>query len=416
MARITNPSLARSVSNGPVTPVRPANPGPNQAVQQKFVTFRSELAATMIEMDDAVDCLLTGLVNGGNVFLMGPPGTGKSFLCEGVCNWVQGNFFNLLLSPTSIPEELFGPVSLKQYRETDVLRRNTVDALPESNISFLDEVMKAPSAVLSALLKIMNERVYHNGPGNHMPVPLRMVVGASNEFAGAGDEAVASFLAPFWDRFLYRTVISGKLTREGRDRLMREPRRKIRPSCLLSLAELDQAQADALLLPVLPETWEAFCRILDELEAGRSITVSPRRLDQLSHGGIQAYAYLSGDDTVRPEHLEVLQWCLWTEGSTEQRNQVRDIVLPIANPTAAKLTEYRQMVAEELEKVKKARSEKKQGMSFTLVASNVTDALRDIDGQVKRLPRSAQTERLHKYIEERLLAVSKAIIDNDFRM
>jgi MoxR-like ATPase len=77
------------------------------------------------------------------------------------------------------PEELFGPVSVSGLKR-DEYRRITAGKLVEAELVFLDEIFKASSAILNALLKIANERVFHNGD-QEMQVPLISLFGASNE-------------------------------------------------------------------------------------------------------------------------------------------------------------------------------------------------------------------------------------------
>ncbi len=65
-------------------------------------------------------------------------------------------------------------------------------------MAFLDEIFKANSAILNALLTILNERCFDNG-NQRVPVPLRMVVAASNEYPANNAE-----LQALYDRFLFR--------------------------------------------------------------------------------------------------------------------------------------------------------------------------------------------------------------------
>jgi MoxR-like ATPase len=73
--------------------------------------------------------------------------------------------------------------------------------LPTATVAFLDEVFKANSAILNALLGLLNERVFDNGR-ERIAAPLVSVVGASNEVPA--DEA----LLAFYDRFLLRVPVA----------------------------------------------------------------------------------------------------------------------------------------------------------------------------------------------------------------
>jgi MoxR-like ATPase len=79
-------------------------------------------------------------------------------------------YFERLLTRFSTPEELFGPLSLKAL-EDDHYERLTDGYLPTAGVAFLDEVFKANSAILNALLTLLNEREFDNGAGR-APTPL----------------------------------------------------------------------------------------------------------------------------------------------------------------------------------------------------------------------------------------------------
>ena len=51
--------------------------------------------------------------------------------------------------------------------------------LPDASIAFIDEVFKANSAILNALLTLLNEREFDNGAGRQH-CPLISAVGATN--------------------------------------------------------------------------------------------------------------------------------------------------------------------------------------------------------------------------------------------
>ncbi len=159
------------------------------------------LSAGLLEREAPVRLALLAALAGEHVLLIGPPGTAKSALARRLHSaFADTRYFERLLTRFSTPEELFGPLSLKAL-EDDRYERLTDGFLPTAGIAFLDEVFKANSAILNALLTLLNEREFDNGT-QRFRTPLVCVVAASNEVPA--DDA----LHAFYDRFLLRVPVT----------------------------------------------------------------------------------------------------------------------------------------------------------------------------------------------------------------
>src|SRR5512145_2554755 len=154
----------------------------------------------LVERRRQVRLALLAALAGEHTLLIGPPGTAKSELARRLhLAFADARYFERLLTRFSVPEELFGPLSISAL-EQDRYERQTAGYLPQASIAFIDEVFKANSAILNALLTLLNERQFDNGAGR-IACPLISAIGATNEVP-AGEVAEA-----FFDRFLVRLPV-----------------------------------------------------------------------------------------------------------------------------------------------------------------------------------------------------------------
>jgi MoxR-like ATPase len=154
------------------------------------------LEGRFLGKDEVIRLLLIATIAGEHAVLIGPPGTAKSALIRHFAKLIQANYFEYLLTRFTEPNEIFGPVDINAFREGRYQRR-IEGMLPQAEIVFLDEVFKSNSAILNALLTLLNERRYSSG-GTILKCPLLSCFGASNEVPS--DEN----LTAIFDRFLLR--------------------------------------------------------------------------------------------------------------------------------------------------------------------------------------------------------------------
>jgi len=302
-------------------------------IAQKVRDVGRALDERYLDKSELIRMLLVTLVAGEHMLIVGPPGTAKSAMVRHLARLIDARYFEYLLTRFSEPNEIFGPIDIKAFREGTYLRR--VEAmLPDADIVFLDEIFKSNSAILNSLLSILNERRFFTGSAS-IQVPLSSLYGATNEIPN--DDA----LGAVFDRFLVRTLSdnldsfhfhglierglrgeieglaqSGMAGGAGRDDA-------IRP--LVSLEEIRVLKGRLARHLQFPEEFLARYKSLVFQIRSEGVTLSDRRVVKLLKL-FAASALIDGRPTVDDGDLFVLRH-VWN--SVDQIPIVEDIVGPI---------------------------------------------------------------------------------------
>ena len=282
---------------------------------KKLEEIRQALNSKFFERENEVEGILVALLSRQHMLMIGPAGTAKSALSVELAKIVQGTeYFQWLLTRFSTPEEVFGPLSLKDL-EKGVYKRNTITKLPEANLVFLDEIFKANSAILNSLLTLINERLFYND-GTPVKVPLMSVIGASNEYPEEGEGLEALF-----DRFLLRYELDYIADETNFVSMMKGTgQNQVMPS--MTMEELVQLQFFSDMVTIPDDVYETLSEIRNALR-DEGIRPSDRRFKQ-SLSVLQARALLNQRQVVQVYDLVILENVLWE--TVDQKDVVSTII------------------------------------------------------------------------------------------
>ncbi|WP_283132653.1 AAA family ATPase [Enterovibrio norvegicus] len=300
---------------------------------QKLV---NALSSGVYERENTIRLCLLAALSGESVFLLGPPGIAKSYIAKRLIKaFDNSSFFEYLMTRFSTPEEVFGPLSIQELKDNGKYVRLTEGYLPTADVVFLDEIWKAGPAILNTLLTVVNERVFRNG-SEVLPVPMRLLVAASNELPEAD-----SGLDALYDRMLVRVFVNRIQEKGNFKRLIvgeqGDTDAEIGADIAIKAQEyqLWQRQIDLVLLS--DEVFEkiyALKRLLErEAEDGghpfpaEELYISDRRWKKAVRL-LKASAFFNGRNEVNPVDLLLLQECLWH--SPESRSVVNVVMRQFA--------------------------------------------------------------------------------------
>lgn len=296
-------------------------------MKQKLLNVQQSLNKNIIGRESVIKSALLSLVAGENILLIGPPGTAKSMIARSVSQVIDGgqggrsNYFEYLLTKFSTPEEIFGPLSISELKQ-DRFKRNTDGYLPTAQVAFLDEIFKASSSILNALLTILNERKYHNGT-HTIDTPLISIISASNELPT--DQAELSAL---YDRFLIRSYVD-YLPSEGLSELfnVKNNHENVEKLTINELQHI-QKQSENVIFPesikeAILEIWQ---KVKDEFKDNTDESLSDRRFVKCLH--LMRISAVTNDRTeVGFSDVFLLKDCLWNV--PENAEKVTTIILNV---------------------------------------------------------------------------------------
>ncbi|MCW5830461.1 MAG: AAA family ATPase [Deltaproteobacteria bacterium] len=370
-------------------------------------SIRTELKQTFIEREELIDGTLAALLAREHVLLIGPPGTAKSMLADELCKRIDGaDYFQWLLTKFTTPEEIFGPISLKAL-ERDEYTRIPRDKLPVAHVAFLDEIFKANSSILNALLSLINERKFHNGD-KPQDAPLISMFGASNELPDEEE------LTALYDRFMLRYLV--KYLEEDANFVsmlaLKQPKTRTR----ITLKELDEIQDEVTAIDLPDLVMNLILTVRNKLKK-ENIIPSDRRFRN-SLNLLRAVAYMEGRSHVTDSDLMILCHVLWT--TPDDIPVVENVVYDVANPFDRRADEFLQQAQEISAYARRDWADEdertKAGIEahtkFKKIHSRIGDVIKRASQEGRSLGKiedvRVRIERMHNEILENCLGLEEA--------
>ena len=287
-------------------------------MNNKIKNLISKISINLKERDEVICLSILALLSGESIFLLGPPGVGKSLVSRKVKDIIfNAKSFEYLMNRFSTPDEIFGPISLKKLDE-DKYERKIQGYLPDSEIVFLDEIWKASPSIQNTLLTIINEKIYMNG-NILIKVPMLLLIAASNELPAKNEG-----LEALYDRFIIRLYVENIKSKDNFRTVIDSTNfidEKIHESEKITLEEINKIKIESSKIKLDDNTFNFIVTLKEKLniELGEFAPyISDRRWKKII-SILKTSAYLSNRDKINGSDWLLIQEMIWDDYNNYQK-------------------------------------------------------------------------------------------------
>lgn len=289
------------------TTITPTVPSRAVGLVKRIIQIERHVNRNVLERQEETRSAILALLSRQSCFFIGDVGAGKTMHVELLCAMFQLDLFDVLMSETTKPETIFGPIDVPALAN-GTQRVKVKGYAPTANVLFLDEMFKASDVVLNPLLWLLNERKYRNGDDGVIDCPLITSFAASNEVSSD------TGLRALYDRFLIRHSVEYVQTADNLGKMVRafigHDASKYETPEKLSLEDVHLA-IDLCKLVKLPDSvWKVALNIRKTVQGSTGVVISDRRLLRAMKVA-QASAFLNGRDEIELHDLYVLGNIFW---------------------------------------------------------------------------------------------------------
>ncbi|MEB0265999.1 MoxR family ATPase [Cryobacterium sp. 10I5] len=282
------------------------------SLRESLAQVRTEVGKAVVGQDGAVTGLIIALLARGHVLLEGVPGVAKTLLVRSLSQALSLETKRVQFTPDLMPGDVTGSLIYDARAGEFEFRNGPVF----TNILLADEINRTPPKTQSALLEAMEERQV-SVDGRTLPLPDPFIVAATMnpiEYEGTYSLPEAQL-----DRFLLKLVLDVP-ERDAEFEVLRrhaagfDPRDLTAAGVTAVLGAEQLAAAQAAVMEV-GSSADVLAYIVDLARATRrspsvKLGVSPRGTTALL-AATKAWAWLSGYDSITPDHVQAMVLPVW---------------------------------------------------------------------------------------------------------
>lgn len=273
----------------------------NPKIQQLSQSLIQHIAQIVVGKNEQILLALTCLVAGGHLLLEDLPGVGKTTLAKALAQSIQGQFQRVQCTPDLMPSDITGVTVYNQKSGEFEFIQGAVF----TNILLADEINRTSPRTQSALLEAMSDATVSIDNRTYaLPQPF-MVIATQNpiEFSGTYELPEAQM-----DRFMMR--LSMGYPDVNHEILLLKTHGKAQSQPLTPLINAEQILRLRLLAEkviVSDEIYQYLSHLLLRTRQHPALRLgaSPRAGLSLLKA-CQAYALLTGANSVTPHHIQLL--------------------------------------------------------------------------------------------------------------
>ena len=282
------------------------------SLRESLAQVRTEVGKAVVGQDGAVTGLIIALLARGHVLLEGVPGVAKTLLVRSLSQALSLETKRVQFTPDLMPGDVTGSLIYDARAGEFEFRKGPVF----TNILLADEINRTPPKTQSALLEAMEERQV-SVDGRTLPLPDPSIVAATMnpiEYEGTYSLPEAQL-----DRFLLKLVLDIP-DRDAEFEVLRRHAAGFSPrdltaagvTAVLGAEQLTAAQEAVM---EVGSSADVLAYIVDLARATRrspsvKLGVSPRGTTALL-AATKAWAWLSGYDSITPDHVQAMVLPVW---------------------------------------------------------------------------------------------------------